>query len=88
MTAVISSMLLGFSPVHTPVIPVLSSWNTPLVCPSESILNTSASPSGIFSTSKSGSVRRTSFAASSSTVRFLSPKKSILRSPSSSRVVI
>ena len=30
MTAVISSMLLGFKPVQTPVMPVLSSWNSPL----------------------------------------------------------
>ena len=88
MTAVISSMLLGFKPTHTAVMPELSSWNTPLVLPAESISNTAGSFSGILSTSKSGSCSRTIFAASSRTVRFLRPKKSILRSPSSSSVVI
>ena len=38
MMAVISSMLWGFSPTQTPVMPVDSIWNTPLVLPSESIL--------------------------------------------------
>ena len=88
MTAVISSMLFGLRPVHTAVMPVLSSWNTPLVFPAEIISNTALSPSGIFSTSKSGSVSRTILAASSSTVRFRRPRKSIFSSPSSSRVVI
>ncbi len=37
---------------------------------------------------KPGSRRRTNCTASSSTVRFLSPRKSILRRPSSSSVVI
>lgn len=35
ITAVISSILCGFSPTHTPVMPVDSIWNTPAVCPRE-----------------------------------------------------
>ena len=37
ITAVISSMLFAFRPTQTPVIPALSSWNTPLVLPAASI---------------------------------------------------
>ena len=81
-------MLLGLSPVHTPVMPVLSSWNTPSVRPAASISNVSGSSSGICSTAKPGTLRRTSRAASSSTVRLRRPRKSIFSSPSSSSVVI
>ena len=88
MIAVISSMLRGFSPTQTPVMPALSSWNTPLVLPADSISNTLRSPSGMVSTLKSGSLFCTSRAAASRTVRFRRPRKSILRSPSSSSVVI
>ena len=88
MTAVMSSMDLGLSPTHTPVMPTDSSWNTPLVCPSVSILNVSGSSSGTLSTRKSGSARRTRSSASFSTVRFRRPRKSILSRPSCSSVTI
>ena len=86
--AVMSSMPLGLSPTQTPVMPVLSSWNTPLVRPAESISKVSLSSSGTASMRKPGVWRRTSFTASSSTVRFRRPRKSIFNRPSSSRVVI
>ena len=88
MMAVMSSMFWGFRPTHTPVMPADSIWNTPEVLPSDSIWNTAGSSSGIFFGSKSGWLRRTSLAASSSTVRFRRPKKSIFKRPSSSRVVM
>ncbi len=71
---------------QTPVIPALSSWKTPTVSPSPSIAYVAASPSGSRWRSKSGSLRRTAFSASSSTVRLRRPRKSIFRSPSSSRL--
>ncbi len=86
--AVISSMLRGLRPVHTPVMPVLSSWNTPEVRPAVSISKVALSSSGSFSTAKSGLVRRTRRCASSRTVRFRRPRKSIFSRPSSSSVVI
>ena len=81
-------MLRGWSWVQTPVMPTLSSWNTPEVRPSLSILKTAGSSSGMVSTRNPGSRLRTIFAASSSTVRLRSPRKSIFSSPSSSSVVI
>ncbi len=83
-----SSMLFGFSPTHTPVMPVLSSWNTPLVRPWASISYVAASSSGASSILKPGSFSCTSLTASSSTVRFLRARKSIFSSPSSSSVVM
>ena len=88
MTAVMSSMLRGRSCVQTPVMPALSSWNTPEVWPSAIMWKLSASSSGMVSTRKPGSVSRTILAASSRTVRFRRPRKSIFSRPSSSRVVI
>ena len=88
MTAVMSSMLLGFSPTHTPVIPADSIWNTPEVFPAEIMSKVSLSSSGMASSRKDGSCSCTIFTASSSTVRFRRPRKSILRSPSSSSVVM
>ncbi len=86
--AVISSIDCGFICTHTPVIPALSSWNTPEVRPSPSMAKVSASSSGTVFMEKSGLVLRISFSASSITVRFRSPKKSILSRPSSSMVVM
>ena len=74
--------------MQTPVMPVLSSWKTPVVWPSASMRKVSSSSSGMRFTWKSGTRLRTILAASSSTVRFLRPRKSILRRPSSSRVVM
>ena len=54
MTAVMSSMFWGFSPTHTPVIPVDSIWNTPEVCPREIISYVSGSSSGMSDSLKSG----------------------------------
>ena len=54
MTAVMSSMLLGLRPVHTAVMPVLSSWNTPSVLPAESMAKASLSSSGTAAMSKPG----------------------------------
>ena len=88
MTAVMSSMLCGRRPVHTPVMPALSSWNTPEVFPSESMRKVSASSSGTLSMWKSGVWRRTMSSASLRTVRLRSPRKSIFSRPSSSSVVI
>ena len=88
MMAQMSSMLLGFSPTHTPVIPADSIWNTPEVRPSESIWNTSGSSSGMSESWKSGWLWRTIFTASSRMVRLRRPKKSIFSRPSSSRVVM
>ena len=81
-------MLWGFSPTHTLVMPLDSIWNTPAVCPREIMSYVSASSSGILSSAKSGSRSRTIFTASSSTVRFRRPRKSIFSSPSSSSVVM
>ena len=86
--AVMSSMFWGLRPTQTPVMPGDSIWNTPEVFPSESIRNTSGSSSGIAWRSKDGSFFRTSLTASSSTVRFRRPKKSIFSRPSSSKVVM
>ena len=88
MTAVMSSMLRGRSPMHTAVMPALSSWNTPTVRPAASMSNVFLSSSGMRSTWNPGSRRRTCRAASSSTVRLRRPRKSIFSSPSSSSVVI
>ena len=88
MMAVISSMLWGFRPMHTPVMPADSIWNTPEVRPSESIWKVAGSSSGIWLVWKSGWLRRTSRAASSSTVRFRRPRKSIFSRPSSSSVIM
>ena len=88
MIAVISSIFCGLSPTHTPVMPGDSIWNTPEVFPSESIWNTFGSSSEIEESVNVGSLRCTSFTASSRTVRFRRPRKSILSSPSSSRVVM
>ena len=68
--------------------PADSSWNTPEVLPAASMSNTAGSSIGMVSMEKSGSLRRTSLAASSSTVRLRRPRKSIFSSPSSSSVVI
>ena len=86
--AVISSMELGFMLMHTPVMPADSSWNTPWVLPSDSMAKVAASSSGMVLMEKSGSILRISFSASSITVRFRRPRKSILRRPSSSMVVM
>ena len=86
--AVMSSTLLGPRRVQTPVMPALSSWNTPSVRPARSMAKVAPSSSGRLFTSKPGSLRRTSTAASSSTVRLRRPRKSIFSSPSSSSVVI
>ena len=50
MTAVMSSMLRGRSPMHTAVMPALSSWNTPTVRPAASMSNVFLSSSGMRST--------------------------------------
>ena len=86
--AVRSSMVWGLSPTHTPVMPADSIWNTPLVFPAVSMSNTAWSSSGMSSRRKSGRSFCTIFTASSSTVRFRRPRKSIFRRPSSSSVVI
>ena len=78
----------GFMLTHTPVMPDDSSWNTPAVLPSESMANVAASSFGMVRISKSGSRLRMSCTAFSMTVRLRSPRKSILRSPSSSSVVM
>ena len=86
--AVISSMELGFMLTHTPVMPADSSWNTPWVLPSASMAKVSASSSGILHMAKSGLILRICFSASSMTVRFRRPRKSIFSRPSSSMVVM
>ena len=86
--AVISSMDWGFIWTQTPVMPVDSNWKTPEVLPSPSMAKVSGSSSGMSLIEKPGTVLRISFSASSITVRFRSPKKSILSRPSSSMVVI
>ena len=68
--------------------PLDSIWNTPAVCPREIISYVAVSSSGMPSSVKSGSRSCTIFTASSSTVRFRSPRKSIFSRPSSSSVVI
>ena len=78
----------GRRPTHTPVMPADSIWNTPLVLPAVSISNTAGSSSGISESWKSGWYSWTIFTASSSTVRFRRPRKSIFSRPSSSRVVM
>ena len=88
ITAQMSSMFLGLRPMHTPVMPADSSWNTPEVLPSDSIAMVAGSFSGMALREKSGSRRWTILAASSSTVRLRRPKKSIFSRPSSSRVVM
>ena len=52
--AQMSSMLLGLRPTPTAVMPPDSIWNTPEVLPSESILKTSGSSSGMLFRSKPG----------------------------------
>ena len=86
--AVMSSMFWGRRPTHTPVMPADSIWNTPEVLPAEIISKVSGSSSGMSESLKSGRRSWTIFTASSSTVRFRSPRKSIFRRPSSSRVVM
>ena len=86
--AVKSSMDVGRMDTQTPVMPALSSWNTPWVLPSATMAKVSGSLSGIFAMAKSGSRLRISFSASSMTVRFRRPKKSIFSRPSSSMVVM
>ena len=88
MIAVISSMFSGFNPKQTPVMPLDSIWNTPEVLPAVSMANTSGSSMGMSSKRKSGSFCCTIFTASSSTVRFRRPKKSIFNRPSSSSVIM
>ena len=43
MMAVMSSMVWGFRPTHTPVMPADSIWNTPEVFPSPSMAITAGS---------------------------------------------
>ena len=74
--------------MHTPVMPVDSIWNTPDVRPCEIISYVSGSSSGMSASRKSGLYRCTIFTASSSTVRFRRPRKSIFSRPSSSSVVM
>ena len=56
--------------------------------PPAAAIRARAKGTGASATRKSGSFCRTSFSASSSTVRFRRPRKSILSSPSSSSVVM
>ena len=81
-------MVWGFSPTHTPVMPVDSIWNTPEVRPSDSMFITLGSFSGMSFRVKPGCCAWTIFTASSRMVRFRRPKKSIFNRPSSSRVVM
>ena len=83
-----SSMDCGFRPIHTPVMPVDSIWKTPAVLPCVSMSMTFGSLSVTRAMEKSGSVLRISRMASSMTVILRRPRKSILRSPSSSSVVM
>ena len=78
----------GFNPTQTLVMPVDSIWNTPAVLPCVSISMTFGSLSVTLAMEKSGSVLRMSEIASSMTVMLRRPRKSILRRPSSSRVVM
>ena len=88
MMAVMSSMFWGFSPRHTPVMPEDSIWNTPPVLPWVSISKVALSSMGMSARRKSGWSFWTIFTASSSTVRFRRPRKSIFSRPSSSRVTM
>ena len=86
--AVRSSTLRGFAWVSSRFIPADSNWNTPTECPCPSIWNTAGSSCWTFSTSNPGSRRAASFWAWSITDKFLRPRKSIFKSPSSSMAVM
>ena len=89
MPATMSSKQVGLRFFMKSVMPPLSSWNMPFVLPSAISLYTSGSSMSI--DEKSMSTPWFSFimrSASRMTVRFLSPRKSIFRSPSSSIVVM
>ena len=88
MTAIKSSTDSGFSCTSTWRIPEDSNWKTPFACPLDIISKVCGSDREIFSMEKSGWWRRIIFSASAMTVRLRSPKKSIFKSPSSSRVVM
>ena len=86
--AVMSSMVWGFKPTHTLVMPPDSIWNTPEVLPSPSMAMVAGSFSGMSLMLKPGSLLRIIWTASSRTVRLSRPRKSIFSRPSSSRVVM
>ncbi len=88
MTAIRSSIFSGFSCIMTLRIPEDSNWKTPSVAPFDSILKTAPSSMGISSIRNSGFSFAIIFWAFRITERFRRPRKSILRRPSSSRVVM
>ena len=83
-----SSSFSGWKRIITDLSPEDSNWKTPSVSPFPSMAKVAGSSSGMVFTEKSGSFLLTSSSQSWMTVRVRSPKKSILRSPSSSSSVI
>ena len=83
-----SSKQSGFSSFIKLVIPWLSNWNIPTDSPFCHNLYTLASPISLSNSTSIPLFSFTKFIASWITVRVLKPKKSIFKSPSSSKVVI